>query len=417
MIKKNITLTILLTILALPRQSQGGEPPPDSPQIKTKIVPLFPYLRASGKLTGDAAFSIGADINKGLPWFARTNLTITPFLNTNTKSGIARLISTSTNDKKDGPSTNWRVGLGITILRLGVLHPRQGEDKEKDQNARFNAFNICKGICTAGKDDENCKIFREKSTSHSPESIQIQDLCSNGRSFMKEHSDKLKPELTGIYPASTFSAAFAYGQDRLEYLNPTTTQNILKSESTPKNGFNAAASYFINLTEHAKSSKRKTNITFEIMATWNSAWTTQKDSAEYCVPAGAVQRPDSPVTDPAEICKTLSLGPIERNNKLRIAPYVGIIDKFNDDWRIALGPTLGKSSKATEWGIEMPLYVSLLSLPGTYSGEYKGIFRIIPRAQWTREDGADKQTEFLFSVSIELLSQLSLIPRAADFIQ
>jgi hypothetical protein len=106
---------------------------------------------------------------------------------------------------------------------------------------------------------------------------------------------------------------------------------------------------------------------------------------------------------------------LEHGIKYRFAALVGLVDRFGDDWRVAVGPTLATGANTTEWGVEMPLYASLLTLPGSYTGEYKGILKVVPRAQWSRKGG--EPSEFRFTLALELLSQRSLIPRAADFLQ
>lgn len=136
---------------------------------------------------------------------------------------------------------------------------------------------------------------------------------------------------------------------------------------------------------------------------FKSRWTPSSTTAKWCLPSGTVTTAAG--TGPAQTCDEQPLGDPSHSSQLWVAGLLGLVHK--DIVRWAIGPTFSydfeaKSSAFYQIGLQAPIYLAPEKWLQSYSGDYKGIVRVVPTAAFNHTSNG---VDVVGSVSIELRAQ------------
>lgn len=204
-------------------------------------------------------------------------------------------------------------------------------------------------------------------------------------------------------PHYSASAGLLLGQTRHKFLEAIDTDAMLykldKGISHAQYSFGMS---FVGIPQG-------TPVTFELPVRLDSKWSSAKQTAKWCVPAGTVQQAGTMV--PAMTCDEQPLGAPSVSRTLSAAAYVGAIDDRSLGWRVAVGPTfrydwLSKAANAYELGFAIPFYVRTSLVKESLSG----IVRLVPALAITHASDGTEDTTFL--VTLAVLADRNMFPAA-----
>ncbi len=448
MISRLASVSVALAIvLCVPRV---GVAQPQQAVSVPRVAPLVPTLQISGSTSSTTDLRVGFDYVRGLSDY--WDMAITPVFATQTKNGATSLFTLK--NAAIGVANPWFIGLSLSFIDLSPeLDPNApgapASVRDAQAFAKSEAFNQCNLACrydSPSRSDEECKAFDaweqerknfepeiaecakscEEKSCAKPDSDNCRacaercrglvpdfaikfspdQMCKSGNALFRRKYDGLRRERRGRFPEWILSVGAAWGLSEHQYLDavPTATMGDLAVVDKTKSDIRVAASAtYVSTTSP---------LTVEWAAYLRSVFDDSLTTAQWCTPMVPVQDLKGGT---AQTCKQLPQGAPENGQTLWTTILVGYVDKPDGPWRMAIGPVVSfdASSSSGAIGAQAPFYLDLASVPG-FAGDFKFIVRITPAASY----GVWGSTQVRqVGVTVELLTQRNLFPRALDWVR
>ncbi|WP_437589704.1 hypothetical protein [Sorangium sp. So ce1000] len=403
------TQTAVMSLMLLVGAGPAGAQPQEAKPGGGRIAPLLPTLRLEGSTDGSATLEVGADLIVRAS--DSIDLSIAPSLALTTADGLAALFSSDELDQAGAMPL--RGGGTVSLFYLGEPVARTSVPALRAADLRMKSIAVarCKEVCEQRPGDSSCVSFNEELKKVISEaSLDVGDLCQDGRALWIEYESHTARELRGMYPDLVLSARAVVGRDSFTYMavDPGQTNLTLhRDERHTTVDFGTSLSW-ITSQEVAWGSK----LTLEALFRVTTGYEPSRLKAAWCTPGGSVPRTDGSGVDEAELCTSRTYGAPMSSTRMRGALRVGVLNRLQDQWRFALGPYVVRDGDSYAVGVEAPLYFNFASAPPEYAGSYKGLIGLAPRAEWSVRGDGFPESRFL--LSLQLLGQRSFFGGAFD---
>ncbi len=307
----------------------------------------------------------------------------------------------------------------IEYQELVILSCEKQCEKEKDEN-NCEAYSNFKDTLNI-KSNYN-KHITDNEIKKLTERYEEENLCTKGKEVWKKWSKGNEKffERTAYSPAS-FSTAFQMGQDRFKYygIDDTNSTKLTEVKADDNTTFELAIAGHYMFDKLSNSHK----LTIEGFYSYNSLHKASEEKIAFC------KSPDnySLVVDDKEVpierryCEEGILGkPLEYTTS-QLGFYTGYFNENAKYFRFALGPRIGFHNQGSNItgsvGPELPVYLTFAESPQSwYSGDYKGVIRVVPRYEYvfSIKDGLKSSHRFLLLV--QLWATRSLFPTANEYL-
>jgi hypothetical protein len=235
------------------------------------------------------------------------------------------------------------------------------------------------------------------------------------RKVTKLRAQRLRyPEIDLSIWGGVGASEFAFYQQTAPAVGTTTPATYAASTTTQWKPSGAGA---VQLTAVPWVSDGPLGLTIEVPVFVKAANQAFKKTAAPCSTAGTISATTTLTTCGA----TAPLGPPSGGAVLTTKGYLGIIDRENAYWRVAIGGGYSRNfvDSSDTWSIELPLYVNATALAaakesgssplGPVEIGYSGIIRVTPTVQ---RSTAGSSTGWTALLNFDLLGQRNMFTRA-----
>lgn len=394
---------------------------------RESIVPTFALSAGSdGALSGkvsvlfalDGVIGLGVHTFSLAPTFAVTDRTNSPFFSVGAKTGTPDFGAN-------------KVSGGIMVAYTFVRAFDQTTLDEADA-ALQEGLDTCKKYvaCPEPAGSENatfCDTYAKKRAGTLPgnpdlgTSYDPKDLCPAGAKVANFKTLTAIVQAQYRYPIIDLSLWGGAGGSLFNYyLAQASMPQVFDSKSDWKpNG-----AFAFQLTAVPQLSWRSVGLTIEVPLYYQNAFQASKTLATACKMAGTL------ASDPTSVLSSCSspqsIGVPKAGSNVSVEAYLGVVDKWNGIWRVAVGGGYSHDevTGSDTWSVKIPFYLDATALgakdktstPQDHAPvkvDYAGIIRLTPTFQST----PNQSSTWSVLLNVELLGQRNMFLRADTLVR